>query len=131
MTIPPLPHLRPGQPADRPGRADPAQLPDEQLAGWVMSPLSRCSSPTIDPDEKALAAATKAQDTEQVYRRLSHLDTVLDDMSRRAARGRCADLGVDEAAGTGRWCRCRTGRAGAGQPGRSVKAGRSTGDLLC
>src|SRR6266699_6807659 len=34
----------------------------------------------------ARAAATRAQDAEQVYRRLSRLDTVLDDMSRRAAQ---------------------------------------------
>ena len=34
----------------------------------------------------ALAAANRAGDGEQVYRRLSRLDTVLDDMSRRAAQ---------------------------------------------
>ena len=48
--------------------------------------LSRLVFSDILDDLKALAAATKAQDTEQVYRRLSRLDTVLDDMSRRAAQ---------------------------------------------
>ena len=48
--------------------------------------LSRLVFSDILDDLKALAAATKAQDLEQVYRRLSRLDTVLDDMSRRAAQ---------------------------------------------
>src|SRR5215471_3832852 len=48
--------------------------------------LSRLVFSDILDDLKALAAATKAQDTEQVYRRLSRLDTVLDDMLRRAAQ---------------------------------------------
>ena len=48
--------------------------------------LSRLVFSDILDDLKALAAATKAQDTEQVYRRLSRMDTVLDDMSRRAAQ---------------------------------------------
>ena len=48
--------------------------------------LSRLVFSDILDDLKALAAATKAQDPEQVYRRLSRLDTVLDDMSRRAAQ---------------------------------------------
>src|SRR5215469_17649626 len=48
--------------------------------------LSRLVFSDILDDLKSLAAATKAQDTEQVYRRLSRLDTVLDDMSRRAAQ---------------------------------------------
>jgi len=48
--------------------------------------LSRLVFSDILDDLKALAAATRAQDAEQVYRRLSRLDTVLDDMSRRAAR---------------------------------------------
>jgi uncharacterized protein (TIGR02677 family) len=48
--------------------------------------LSRLVFSDILDDLKALGAATKAQDMEQVYRRLSRLDTVLDDMSRRAAR---------------------------------------------
>ena len=48
--------------------------------------LSRLVFSDILDDLKALAAATRAQDPEQVYRRLSRLDTVLDDMSRRAAQ---------------------------------------------
>jgi uncharacterized protein (TIGR02677 family) len=48
--------------------------------------LSRLVFSDILDDLKALAAAARAQDAEQVYRRLSRLDTVLDDMSRRAAR---------------------------------------------
>ena len=47
--------------------------------------LSRLVFSDILEDLRALAAATKAQDQEQVYRRLARLDTVLDDMSRRAA----------------------------------------------
>ena len=48
--------------------------------------LSRLVFSDILDDLKALAAATRARDGEQVYRRLSRLDTVLDDMSRRAAQ---------------------------------------------
>ena len=48
--------------------------------------LSRLVFSDILDDLKALAAATRAQDPEQVYRRLSRLDTVLEDMSRRAAQ---------------------------------------------
>jgi uncharacterized protein (TIGR02677 family) len=48
--------------------------------------LSRLVFSDILDDLKALAAATRAHDKEQVYRRLSRLDTVLDDMSRRAAQ---------------------------------------------
>jgi uncharacterized protein (TIGR02677 family) len=48
--------------------------------------LSRLVFSDILDDLKALAAATGAQNAEQVYRRLSRLDTVLDDMSRRAAQ---------------------------------------------
>jgi uncharacterized protein (TIGR02677 family) len=48
--------------------------------------LSRLVFSDILDDLKALAAAAGAQDKEQVYRRLSRLDTVLDDMSRRAAQ---------------------------------------------
>src|SRR5580700_7782741 len=48
--------------------------------------LSRLVFSDILDDLKMLAAATKAHDQEQVYRRLSRLDTVLDDMSRRAAQ---------------------------------------------
>jgi uncharacterized protein (TIGR02677 family) len=48
--------------------------------------LSRLVFSDILDDLKALAAATRAHNSEQVYRRLSRLDTVLDDMSRRAAQ---------------------------------------------
>jgi uncharacterized protein (TIGR02677 family) len=48
--------------------------------------LSRLVFSDILDDLRALAAATRRQDGEQVYRRLSRLDTVLDDMSRRAAQ---------------------------------------------
>ena len=48
--------------------------------------LSRLVFSDILDDLKALAAATRAQDAEQVYRRLSRLDAALDDMSRRAAQ---------------------------------------------
>jgi hypothetical protein len=48
--------------------------------------LSRLVFSDILDDLKALAAAVEAADKEQVYRRLSRLDTVLDDMSRRAAQ---------------------------------------------
>jgi hypothetical protein len=48
--------------------------------------LSRLVFSDILDDLKALAAATRAHDQEQVYRRLARLDTVLDDMSRRAAQ---------------------------------------------
>ncbi len=48
--------------------------------------LSRLVFSDILDDLKVLASATKAHDKEQVYRRLSRLDTVLDDMSRRAAQ---------------------------------------------
>jgi uncharacterized protein (TIGR02677 family) len=47
--------------------------------------LSRLVFSDILDDLKTLAAATRRQDQDQVYRRLSRLDTVLDDMSRRAA----------------------------------------------
>jgi len=48
--------------------------------------LSRLVFSDILDDLKALANATRDADKEQVYRRLSRLDTVLDDMSRRAAQ---------------------------------------------
>ncbi len=48
--------------------------------------LSRLVFSDILDDLRALAAAARRQDKEQVYRRLSRLDTVLDDMSRRAAQ---------------------------------------------
>jgi uncharacterized protein (TIGR02677 family) len=48
--------------------------------------LSRLVFSDILEDLRALHAATRDGDGEQVYRRLSRLDTVLDDMSRRAAQ---------------------------------------------
>jgi uncharacterized protein (TIGR02677 family) len=48
--------------------------------------LSRLVFSDILDDLRALSVATAAGDAEQVYRRLSRLDTVLDDMSRRAAQ---------------------------------------------
>jgi uncharacterized protein (TIGR02677 family) len=48
--------------------------------------LSRLVFSDILDDLRALAAASRDHDEEQVYRRLSRLDTVLDDMSRRAAQ---------------------------------------------
>jgi uncharacterized protein (TIGR02677 family) len=48
--------------------------------------LSRLVFSDILDDLRALAKATQAGDRDQVYRRLSRLDTVLDDMSRRAAQ---------------------------------------------
>jgi len=47
--------------------------------------LSRLVFSDILDDLKSLAAAVRGGDGEQVYRRLSRLDAVLDDMSRRAA----------------------------------------------
>jgi uncharacterized protein (TIGR02677 family) len=48
--------------------------------------LSRLVFSDILEDLRALAKATRENDKDQVYRRLSRLDTVLDDMSRRAAQ---------------------------------------------
>jgi uncharacterized protein (TIGR02677 family) len=48
--------------------------------------LSRLVFSDILDDLRALAAAAGVLDKEQVYRRLSRLDTALDDMSRRAAQ---------------------------------------------
>ena len=48
--------------------------------------LSRLVFSDILEDLRALHAATREADGDQVYRRLSRLDTVLDDMSRRAAQ---------------------------------------------
>lgn len=48
--------------------------------------LSRLVFSDILEDLRALHAATGDSDGDQVYRRLSRLDTVLDDMSRRAAQ---------------------------------------------
>jgi uncharacterized protein (TIGR02677 family) len=48
--------------------------------------LSRLVFSDILEDLRALHAATGASDADQVYRRLSRLDAVLDDMSRRAAQ---------------------------------------------
>jgi Transcription factor WhiB len=51
MAIPPPAWHSPGQPANRPERAKPASLTDEQLAGCVMSPLAGCAVTALDPDE--------------------------------------------------------------------------------
>jgi len=51
MTIPASSRRSPGQPASRLERAEPAELSDEQLAGFVMSPLARCAVTDIGPDE--------------------------------------------------------------------------------
>jgi len=48
--------------------------------------LSRLVFSDILEDLRALHAAARDADSDQVYRRLSRLDTVLDDMSRRAAQ---------------------------------------------
>lgn len=48
--------------------------------------LSRLVFSDILEDLKALASANRSGDGEQVYRRLSRLDTVMDDMARRAAQ---------------------------------------------
>jgi Protein of unknown function (DUF2397) len=48
--------------------------------------LSRLVFSDILEDLRALEAATRARDADQVHRRLFRLDTVLDDMSRRAAQ---------------------------------------------
>jgi uncharacterized protein (TIGR02677 family) len=48
--------------------------------------LSRLVFSDILDDLRALASAVHQNDKDRVYRRLSRLDTVLDDMSRRAAR---------------------------------------------
>ena len=42
----------------RPQRATPAELTDEQLSGLVMSPLARCSTAAIDPDQWFPVATT-------------------------------------------------------------------------
>lgn len=51
MAIPASSRRCPGQPASRLERAEPAELSDEQLAGFVMSPLARCAVTDIGPDE--------------------------------------------------------------------------------
>jgi uncharacterized protein (TIGR02677 family) len=48
--------------------------------------LSRLVFSDILEDLKALAAANRADETEQVYRRLSRLDSVMEDMGRRSAQ---------------------------------------------
>jgi uncharacterized protein (TIGR02677 family) len=48
--------------------------------------LSRLVFSDILEDLKALAVANRAGETEQVYRRLSRLDSVMEDMGRRSAR---------------------------------------------
>lgn len=61
MAIPASPRRCPGQPAGRLERAEPAELSDEQLAGFVMSPLARCAVTDIGPDEWfPVATAAKA-----------------------------------------------------------------------
>ena len=51
MAIPASSRRCPGQPASRLERAESAELSDEQLAGFVMSPLARCAVTDIGPDE--------------------------------------------------------------------------------
>jgi WhiB family transcriptional regulator, redox-sensing transcriptional regulator len=51
MTIPPSPRRDPERAGSRPARDGSAGLSDEQLTGCVMSPLARCASGAIDPDE--------------------------------------------------------------------------------
>src|SRR5258708_24685916 len=51
MTIPPSPRHRRERGGSRPEPDGPARLSDEQLTGCVMSPLARCASGAIDPDE--------------------------------------------------------------------------------
>ena len=61
MAIPASSRRCPGQPARRLERAEPAELSDEQLAGFVMSPLARCAVTDIGPDEWfPVAAEAKA-----------------------------------------------------------------------
>ncbi|WP_405735171.1 TIGR02677 family protein [Streptomyces sp. NBC_01537] len=48
--------------------------------------LSRLVFADILADLKALAAANRSADREEIYRKLSRLDSVLEDMTRRAAR---------------------------------------------
>jgi hypothetical protein len=58
MAIPSPAWHGPGQQAGRPERANPASLTDEQLTGWVMSPLARCAVTAVDPDEWFPVATT-------------------------------------------------------------------------
>jgi hypothetical protein len=58
MAISPPAWHGPGQQAGQPERANPATLTDEQLSGWVMSPLARCAVTAIDPDEWFPVATT-------------------------------------------------------------------------
>jgi hypothetical protein len=54
-----------GRPGGRADRAEPGHLTDEELAGYVMSPLARCSGASVDPDEwfpvAAAAPAARAE----------------------------------------------------------------------
>jgi hypothetical protein len=63
MAITPPAWPGPGHQASRPERAkperaNPASLTDEQLSGFVMSPLARCAVTAIDPDEWFPVATT-------------------------------------------------------------------------
>src|SRR5260370_36461727 len=60
MTIPLSPRHCPERAASRPARDGPAGLSDEQLTGCVMSPLARCASGAVDPDEWFPVAKTAA-----------------------------------------------------------------------
>src|SRR5258708_36082752 len=60
MTIPLSPRHCPDRAASRPARDGPAGLSDEQLTGCVMSPLARCASGAVDPDEWFPVAKTAA-----------------------------------------------------------------------
>lgn len=51
MSILPSPRPDPERAGSRPEPDGPARLSDEQLTGCVMSPLARCASGAIDPDE--------------------------------------------------------------------------------
>jgi Transcription factor WhiB len=74
MTISPSARRHAGQAAgrgDRAGRAGPASLSDEQLAGRVMSPLARCSGPAADPDEWFPVAAVETAARSEAQRALA------------------------------------------------------------
>src|SRR5258708_4569055 len=60
MTIPLSPRHCPARAASRPARDGPAGLSDEQLTGCVMSPLARCASGAVGPDEWFPVAKTAA-----------------------------------------------------------------------
>src|SRR5260221_2945919 len=60
MTIRLSPGHSPERAASRPARDGSAGLSDEQLTGCVMSPLARCASGAVDPDEWFPVAKTAA-----------------------------------------------------------------------